>query len=175
MSNNLRVHKYRKGDFMENLQSKFQKGLSSVQKGLEEGKNKFQTSQEVINLRNQVEENQEIRTSLILSLGELAYEKIRNNELKDETVDSIGEKILELDKNIFDLLKIIEEKTKEDSSYVCECGTSLTLEDKFCKSCGKKVEIPTTNVDEEKIICNRCKSQISISSKYCNCCGMKLS
>ena len=159
---------------MENFQSKIQKGLNTVQKGIEGGKNKFQTSQEIIALKDMVEENEEKRTNLILSLGELTYGKIRNNKINDDEVNSLAEDILELDKEIFNLLKIIDEKNIEEHSLICECGNLLTPSDRFCKNCGKKVEQISAKDDEEKTICHRCESEILASSKYCNCCGIKI-
>lgn len=152
---------------MEKIQSK-------IQKGIQEGKSKIQTSQEIMSLKDKVRENQEKRTSLILPLGELTYEKVRNNQLKDEIFNPIAEEILKLDKNIFNLLKTIEEKTKEERYLTCECGNILSTEDKFCKNCGKKVESITSEDDGERILCSRCGTEIPVTSKYCSCCGIKI-
>jgi len=159
---------------MESLQSKVQKGLSSVQKGIEGGKSKLQVSQEIATLKREVNESEEKRSNLIYSLGELTYENIRTRKNDSERVKNISDEILELDKNIFDLLKVIDRKTKEENGLTCTCGNSLTSDDKFCKECGKKVESELDKKNSEKIICSRCQSEILASSKYCNCCGINI-
>lgn len=159
---------------MDNFQSKIQKGLNNVQKGIEEGKNKFQTSQEIVSLRDELGQFEEKRTSFILELGELAYGQVRNNQIDQELVDSIGNEILGLDKDIFNLLRTIEEKSVKENDSNCECGAVLTPTDKFCKECGKRVELFSTNSDGETIICKRCDMGNLASNKFCNCCGIKI-
>ncbi len=161
---------------MSNIQSKLHKVTKSFQKGYEKNVNKFQTSQEVLKLKENISQNEGIRFKLVVSIGEKYYFKYRNGELKgDNDIEEICSKILDLDKKIFRDLKTIEEKTKNDSeNIICECGAPLTSDDKFCRNCGKNIE----NLKKEfveKVICSNCKEEIPVDSKYCNCCGMKLS
>lgn len=159
---------------MDNFQSKIQKGLNNVQKGIEEGKNKLQTSQEIVSLRDEVISFQDKRTSLILELGELTYGQMRDSGMDQDLVNSIGNEILDLDKKIFNLLSTIGEKSAKENDSLCECGATLTLNDKFCKECGKKVELFSAKVDLETIRCNRCDMENLVGNKFCNCCGIKL-
>lgn len=132
---------------MSDFQSKFQKGLSSVQKGFqkgfEQGKSKIQISQEILSLKMEVEENKKKRLEMVNSIGELAHKKVQNKEIADESLISLSNSIAEIDKDIDETLKLIEEKKKseeEAKEMTCECGAKLSPEDNFCKSCGKKVD-----------------------------------
>lgn len=159
---------------MDNFGAKVQKGLSNVQKGIEEGKNKIQTSQELLGLKEEVAQVEEKRSSFIFDLGELTYKKIRDGEIEGEDLNSIGIEVSSLDKEIFNLLKIIEEKTRKQENLVCECGAGLTVNDKFCKECGSKVEALISSDDKDMIICQHCESKNITSNNYCNCCGIKI-
>lgn len=160
---------------MSDIQSKFHKGIKSIQRGYEESKEKFQTTQEIINIKDRVSQKEEQRMKLIVSLGEKYYFLYRNGLVEDSEVQKIGAEIQELDKSIFSDLKLIEEKSGNKTQYrKCECGAPLTPEDKFCRSCGKEVEIQEEE-STEMIICTNCEAEIPANSKYCNCCGKKLS
>lgn len=159
---------------MDNLGSKIQKGLSNVQKGIEDGKTKFQTSQEIVNLKDEVKEFEEKRTSLVLDLGELTYGEIRTGLINKELVESISNDIFGIDKNIFNLLKTIDEKSAKENADICQCGAPLSSEDKFCKSCGKKVEILQVDLDIDTLACHRCGTENIVTNSYCNCCGVKI-
>lgn len=161
-------------DIVEDLQTKVQKGLSSFQKGIENGKSKLRISQELISLKDEVKNLEDLRTSCVLELGELSYMQIRNKNVDEEVVTKTGNKILELDKKIFKLLQEIEERTKKGEETTCECGASVTASDKFCRKCGKKVEIQGNDIVEKTIVCNHCKATIPATYKYCNCCGIKI-
>ncbi|MGI6752158.1 MAG: zinc ribbon domain-containing protein [Anaerovoracaceae bacterium] len=158
---------------MHSVESKLRKGLSNVQKGIGEGKAKFQTSQEVVSLRTSVAEKERERTILILSLGEIVYGMIRKNQLSFEEVGTIPSNIVEVDKEIYRLLNQIGEKTKKGTDLICTCGNVLSIEDKFCKKCGAKAD-DVSGEPLDDILCHRCQSEIDSQSKYCNCCGIKL-
>lgn len=159
---------------MDNLGSKFQKGFSNVQKGIEDGKNKIQTSQEVLALKEEVRVFEEKRSSIIIDLGELTYKRIRENQIKEEALNNIALEILGLDKEIFSLLQIIEEKSKKEKDLQCECGSELTASDRFCKECGKKVELAVKKQSLHMVICERCQTENTAENNYCNCCGLKI-
>lgn len=159
---------------MDNLGSKIQKGLDNVQKGIEDGKSKFQTSQEVGGLREEVRELEAKRTSLMLDLGELTYTRMRTSNGNEGLVESITGELLQIDKKIFNLLHTIEEKSFKESAGVCQCGNPLTPTDKFCKSCGNKVEVFEKNLNVETIICHKCNTENITTNNFCNCCGVKI-
>lgn len=160
---------------MSNIQPSLQQGINSIKKGIEMGKTKLKTSQEMMAIREQLNQNQQKRTERMLALGELAYNSIRNGKLVDNTMNSIVDEIIALDKYIFESFKAIDEKIKEERGLVCECGASLLPENKFCMNCGKKVQGSSTENDQEELtICRRCETEIPVSFQYCNCCGGKI-
>ncbi|OLS02613.1 zinc ribbon domain-containing protein [Tissierella creatinophila] len=156
---------------MDDMKSKFFKASSSVQEGLKKGKEKFETSQELNELKLEVRDLQQNRTNHIIELGEAAYFKFRMGK---ETSVPFVEEIKVLDKKIFDLLKVIEKKTRIESAKTCECGNPLTLKDKFCKECGKRVEVIEKVDIKDMVECSDCKTINLNNNKYCNCCGYRL-
>ena len=156
---------------MEKIQSKFFEGASSVQEGLKKGKQKFESSQELNDLKGEVNSLQTKRTAYILEIGEDAYSKVR----MDKSLSlPFTEEVKALDKKIFILLKKIEAMNKIEGNKTCECGKALTNEDRFCKNCGKKVLEEETLDMEDMIACNTCETPNSNTNKYCNCCGHAL-
>lgn len=149
---------------MEDMKSKIFKGASSV-------KEKFESSQELNELKLEVRELEKKRTNYILELGEAAYANFRRGE---EIELLFGDRIRELDKRMFGLLNIIEQKRRLEAGQVCECGNALTPEDKFCKECGKKVEVFSQLDPNEMIECSTCKTLNPETNKYCNSCGYRL-
>lgn len=120
--------------------------------------------------RNKIENAQIKKANLLLDMGIMTYEKIRNEIIIDDSFDNICNEILEIDKLIYNnnlRIKKLEESSKE---LVYECGSVLNSENKFCGICGKKVEIE----DNYLIECTRCNSLNEEDSVYCACCGIKL-
>lgn len=131
-------------------------------------KNKIENKKNDIYI--EIENAQIKKANLLLDMGIMTYEKIRNKIIIDDSFDSICNEILDIDKLIYNNnLKIqsLEENSKE---IVCDCGSVLNKDNNFCGTCGKKVEI------EEKhfIECTRCESLNEEDSVYCACCGIKL-
>ena len=149
---------------MEDMKTKIFKSAGSLRE-------KFETSQELNELREEVKELQKKRTNYILELGETAYSNLRRGE---EIELLFVDRIKELDKKIFDLLNVIEEKRIAEEGKLCECGNVLTAEDKFCKKCGKKLETINQTDPSELIECPNCKTFNVKSNNYCNSCGFKL-
>lgn len=155
---------------MEDLQHKFQKGINSVQKGFEGNKEKKKSSQEVINLKIELSRLEDIRSEYLLRLGEIYYCELRDGEVSKDSISILKEKILNSDKEIFNLLKEIDLKEKIDGTKKCKCGTLVRVEDNFCRQCGEKVEFITIDVDNS-VTCKKCETVNPKDNKYCNCCG----
>lgn len=156
---------------MDKIQSKLFKGANTVQEGLKKGKEKFETSQELNELKGELRILQQKRTNHMLGLGEDAYGKHRQGQ--DITLQFVDE-IKMLDKSIFDILKIIQEKTNTQDERFCECGNTVTLNDKFCKECGKKTEVIKEVDINDMVECHICSTYNLKNNNYCNCCGSKL-
>ncbi|WP_041701845.1 zinc ribbon domain-containing protein [Gottschalkia acidurici] len=160
---------------MENLQGTFQKGLSSVQKGLQEGKEKFQNSQEIISLKMKISEKESRRAKLVSLVGEIAYMKIRKGEIDSTDFSGLLDEIKEVDKYIYNNLKIIEEKIRDKTNTTaCKCGNMLMNSDKFCGACGASVEVKNEEDIIDYISCSKCEEVIPASSEFCSCCGYSI-
>ena len=108
--------------------------------------------------------------NLLLDMGIMTYEKIRNEIIVDNSFDDICNEILEIDKLIYNNNLRIKKLEEKSDDIVCECGSVLNSENKFCGTCGKKVEIEEEYLTE----CIRCNSLNEEDSVYCACCGAKL-
>lgn len=149
---------------MEDIKSKFFKGASDV-------KEKFETSQELNELKREIRELEKKRTNYILELGEAAYSNFRKGG--DLELPFVGE-IQLLDKKIFDLSQKLARTRKLEEGILCECGNPLTSEDKFCKKCGKKVE-SLGQIDPDSLLeCRTCKALNEKTNNFCKSCGYKL-
>lgn len=123
---------------MSDIQDKFQKGLSSFQHGLKKGKDKVVTSQKIMSLKFKISELEKEKENLFTSLGITTYRKMSGEEVQYEDLEKLAENIKEIDCEIDDLQKQIEEKSQSIKS-TCECGAEISSQDKFCKNCGKPI------------------------------------
>lgn len=149
---------------MEDFKSKFFEGANTV-------KEKFETSQELSETRAELKKLEDERTNFILELGESAYANFRRKLEEDLPYT---DQIIEIDKRIHELLKVIEEKKKEAEERTCECGNPLSPSDKFCKKCGKKVEEEKEVDQEDMLACPTCHTLNEEDNNFCISCGNKL-
>ena len=127
---------------------------------------------EIDQLNKSVEDTNLRKEEALLNLGILVYQKVREGLLENDEIDKICEPIIGFDHVIYDSKVKIHNYKKELEGIKCSCGASLSPEDRFCGSCGKKVEIPVDNT--QYTTCERCLSKIDSSSTFCPCCGIKL-
>ncbi|ABR46474.1 conserved hypothetical protein [Alkaliphilus metalliredigens QYMF] len=160
---------------MSNLQSKLGDGFSKLQGGLEQGKTRLQTVQEINKLKKMVEDTTEKKSKLLLDLGQLTHLWIREGKLQDSSFTEISNALTEVDQVIFTTFKKINElSANQEEENLCECGALITPNDKFCGECGLKLEEEATKEDIEMIHCSVCQEVIISSCNFCGCCGSKL-
>lgn len=131
-------------------------------------KNKIEKEKKDIYI--EIKDYQIKKANLLLEMGIMTYEKIRNEIIIDDSFENICNEILEIDKLIYNnnlKIKTLEESSKE---LVCECRNFINSENKFCSICGKKVE----KEDKYLIECTKCNSLNEEDALYCGCCGIKL-
>ena len=131
-------------------------------------KNKIQ--HEKISIREEIDNAERKKASLLLHMGILTYEKIRNEKIIDNSFDNICNEILELDKLIYNNNLKINDLEESSKDIVCECGSTLNSENNFCGTCGKKIDINGSYLVE----CIKCNALNEEDSNYCQCCGNKL-
>lgn len=157
------------------LQSKLGEGLSKIQGGLEQSKQKLQVTQEISKLKRSLNELSMEKSKVLLKLGQLTYHKLRSKELSDEELQSIAASIIQLDKEIYQLSKKITQLSKSDQDQLTcsNCGTQNGLNDKFCGGCGAKVEVKPALNEANGSDCMECGELVPDEAKYCPCCGMR--
>lgn len=157
---------------MNNVQDKIGMGLSKIQDGLDKGKNKIDSMKEISRLNKIIEDVYEKKTDVLLEMGIMAYQKIREESLQDEDIKEKCKSIVGFDYIIYENKMNIEKIISENEGFLCECGNRLNFEDKFCGGCGIKVEVPVDSNDY--ISCNNCDIDIESNSNFCPCCGIKV-
>jgi len=160
---------------MSDLQTKLGGSLNKIQDSLQQGKQKLQTVQEMSQFKKEIQDFSETRGSLILKLGEDAYQKIRTGELQDQKLHEYVNEITKLDKQIYHAQKELENLIQKGTARACSnCGGTIDSNDKFCGFCGQKQEIPTTlNSQIELTVCPTCEEQIPVDVHFCQCCGSR--
>lgn len=111
------------------------------------------------------------KSNILLEMGMILYQKIRNKEIEDESFSELSKELVRLDKIIYDESVEIEKLEEEKRGIFCECGNVANKKDKFCAECGANLQHEEY---EEFKICELCETKIDLDSNYCVCCGNKI-
>ncbi|UCZ52729.1 zinc ribbon domain-containing protein [Bacillus shivajii] len=158
---------------MSDLQSKMGEGLSKLQGGIEQGKQKLQTAQQIHKLKQEQQKITNEKADLLLQLGEEVYRNIRRGDNEKTPYENQVNSIVERDHSLYQLGLQVEELQAQQEEHRCECGSAVQETDKFCGSCGKEVQQPSAENDEEQKVCPTCETENNGSHAFCVCCGMK--
>ncbi|WLR61368.1 zinc ribbon domain-containing protein [Guptibacillus hwajinpoensis] len=159
---------------MSDLQTKIGGGLSKLQDGLQHGKNKLQTAQEVSQLKKNASDAATNRSKIISQLGELTYRLIRKGEIQQPELNEQAERLLQYDLELYQANRALESQLqKEPGGDVCECGAAVNEEDTFCGSCGNRVQLTEAPIPVPTVQCTTCKEEIPETASFCGCCGSK--
>lgn len=131
-------------------------------------KNNIENEKNII--LKEIENAERKKANLLLNMGIMTYEKIRNEKIVDESFDNICDELLEVDKLIYNNNIKINKLEEASKDIICECGNILNSENNFCGICGKKIEIKNSYYNE----CKKCNTLNEDDSIYCICCGSKL-
>lgn len=152
---------------MSEIYEKIGSGINKIQGNL-------QTTQVIAQHKKVIQDSSQKRIEILVQLGEEVYKKLRNKEIESEELTRKVGPLLELDRRIYQSQQTIN--AQSTSNLVCpSCGASLTEDDKFCGSCGSKIEHITKEEVTETKICSSCEEKIPVQAAFCNCCGTKLS
>lgn len=155
----------------DNLKDKSNNKFSIIHEAVLKDKGGREAYKESVRINNLINEAESKKSTLLMEMGILTYQQIREGYIKVEDFDSISNSILELDKFIYDRNIELKELKKKNTTNSCECGNTIKNNDKFCSICGKKVE----ELDDIIMIsCEFCESEIEADSNYCVCCGKKV-
>ena len=133
--------------------------------------NNIKNNNESIKIRNIIKDAEDKKVLLLIDMGKLTYQKIRENFIIDKDFDTICKEILEIDKIIYTNSKELENIKKMNTTSNCECGNKMKNGDKFWSWCGTKSE---ESSDNQLIECEFCNEYIDIDSTYCACCGNRV-
>lgn len=161
---------------MNDLQSKLGGGINKIQDSLQQGKQKLQTAQEISQIKKLAQSKMDERSMAIVALGEETYKKIRNAEINDSELLALGQPLLTIDQEIYQLQEKLSIMTKEaQSTQSCpSCQAPISENDKFCGGCGTPVAPKTTVTEGETVNCTRCEVPVPVTANYCGCCGNKM-
>lgn len=151
------------------MQDRVQNFIENIKNSIRKEDTDLKRKDEINKIINELEIK---KTELLLQMGILTYENMRGVECDFEELKNISNKILEIDKIIYENQIQLEEMDKVEVETVCECGYTINPNDKFCSECGSKIE--DNNVDELSIICNYCNCNLEENDNYCGCCGNKI-
>jgi hypothetical protein len=153
-------------------------GLSKFQGGIEQGKLKLQTVQEINKIKKEMHDVSVKKSKILLEVGQKVYKKIRNQELHDQELIELTSKLTELDHALYGgSRKILELKSHPDQNVtICtSCETPNELDAKFCGGCGAKVEKAIEPAAGAGDACASCSEPLTADAHYCHCCGTKVS
>lgn len=157
------------------MQSKVEDGLSKIQGGLQQGKERIRQSQELKKLSHDVQTATAKKAQLLYQMGEKLYGEIRSGTSDGSEYEKSVNQLIQQDKLICQLNEEMQKLQNANSEQTCECGSVVHEDDKFCGSCGKEVIRKREFTEDEMIACPSCDTNIPDESEYCKCCGMKLS
>lgn len=160
-----------------NNYSKFSEGLSRVKDSIEQGKQKIAITQEINQLKREMNELTSKKAQQLLEMGQVTYLKIRAQSLQDPELEELTNEIVEFDKQIYTISKKITELnlTSSGGKLICnKCETENELGDKFCGGCGNSLEEQKTKEVQDEIECKKCEESVPANVNFCPCCGSKV-
>lgn len=157
---------------MNDVKNKIEAGMTKVQNNISNNKSKMEDKKTIANHNRTIEEAQRKRNETLLEIGRIAYKQLRRNEIEDVEMNEKCKSIAGFDYIIYENRKLIQQINDKNQGHICECGTEISKESKFCIGCGKKVEIVVDNT--EYIDCSNCEMSIPSESNFCPCCGYKV-
>lgn len=159
---------------MSDLQTKLGSGMNKLQEGIEQGKMKLQVAQEIAQLKKEIQVQLQKKTEVLLDLGQKVYVELRDSGVNEAELKQLVTPIQAFDVAIYQARKrIVELQKQQGEKATCECGGSLSINDKFCGSCGKPNPMLAVESSEEKVACVSCNEHIAKNSIYCPVCGIK--
>ncbi|MGP4072117.1 double zinc ribbon domain-containing protein [Piscibacillus sp. B03] len=107
------------------------------------------------------------KSLLLAELGQYVYYQYRIGQIYSDEINEIGQKIIELDHDIFKL----QNQESNETGHLCSCGNPLNESDHYCAKCGKEVK-EERQVDP--VTCNQCGIEVVTQAAFCYACGTKL-
>ncbi|CAM4063871.1 hypothetical protein BAMA_01100 [Bacillus manliponensis] len=161
---------------MSDLQTKLGNGMNKLQEGIEQGKIKLQTAQEIAQLKKEINSQLQQKAEILLELGQRTYVQLRNGSLREEELKQLIVPVQNIDISIYNAYDNIANLQQEQHKKgTCTCGGTLAATDKFCGQCGQKNTMLVEQRKVETVSCLSCEVSIAKESMFCPACGMKQS
>ncbi|AZJ23313.1 zinc ribbon domain-containing protein [Bacillus wiedmannii bv. thuringiensis] len=161
---------------MSDLQTKLGSGMNKLQEGIEQGKMKLQVAQEIAQLKKEMQVQMQKKAEVLLEIGQRVYVQLRGNGVDEASLQEMIAPVQEFDVAIYQARKrIVELQKQQGEKATCECGGPLSINDKFCGSCGKPNPMLAIEHEGETTNCISCNEHIDQKSTYCPVCGIKQS
>lgn len=167
---------YRRRNGLSDLQTKLGSGMNKLQEGIEQGKMKLQVAQEIAQLKKEMQVQMQKKAEVLLEIGQRVYVQLRGNGVDEASLKEMIAPVQEFDVAIYQARKrIVELQKQQGEKATCECGGPLSINDKFCGSCGKPNPMLAIENEGETTNCISCNEHIDQNSTYCPVCGIKQS
>ncbi|HFU4563379.1 TPA: zinc ribbon domain-containing protein [Bacillus cereus] len=161
---------------MSDLQTKLGSGMNKLQEGIEQGKMKLQVAQEIAQLKKGMQVQMQKKAEVLLEVGQQVYVQLRGSGVNEASLKEMIAPVQEFDVAIYQARKrIVELQKQQGEKATCECGGPLSINDKFCGSCGKPNPMLAVENEGEMVNCISCNEHIDKNSTYCPVCGIKQS
>jgi hypothetical protein len=131
--------------------------------------NKMNT--QITSIKREIEQNN-------LQIGHAVYEAYKANDLSmaEEVIRLFSNNNLALEVEIVELEHEIEVVKNEK---MCECGRKVSVDARFCSSCGKRFPYDpgVESAPEEEVVdvyreCKNCEMELAPDAKFCEKCGV---
>ncbi|MDM5435866.1 zinc ribbon domain-containing protein [Bacillus hominis] len=161
---------------MSDLQTTLGSGMNKLQEGIEQGKQKLQIAQEIAQLKKGIQVQMQKKAGVLLELGQQVYVQLRGNGVNEASLKEMISPIQEFDVAIYQARKrIVELQKQQGEKATCECGGPLSINDRFCGSCGNPNPMLAVESNSEQENCITCNEYIDKNATYCPVCGIKQS
>ncbi|MGC4376619.1 zinc ribbon domain-containing protein [Fictibacillus sp. Mic-4] len=159
---------------MSDIQSKLGDGFAKIQGSIKQGKQKLQEAQVISDLKKSASEARTKRLELVIQLGETVYSQLRKGDYVNPELETFKNDMIELDRTIYQINKTLQEVQQKENGMACNCGNPIQPTDKFCGSCGERIEQLAKLNEEEMVRCRTCEEPVPIGASFCASCGLKM-
>ena len=125
-------------------------------------------------LRMQIASENDKISEKLEKIGGLVYEDFKAGNSAYADFEDICKEIEDSEIAVCNMKsKILEMKKMK----ICQvCGTSLSMDDRYCSKCGAEQEIHEEEKEEEKndTTCPYCNAKLDKDATFCTSCGTKL-
>ena len=126
-------------------------------------------------LRMQIASENDKISEKLEKIGGLVYEDFKAGNSAYADFEDICKEIEDSEIAVCNMKSKILEMRKMKLCHVC--GTSLSMDDRYCSKCGAEQEVPEKEEKEEEkndTTCPYCNAKLDKDATFCTSCGTKL-